>query len=482
MDSYDILNVTRDSSDKEIEIAYEDLKRKYDPSFNTSIHAYKKYREIVKAYECIKDEQRRKMYDLKENINQDIGGDKDVKLYDYNKVRESSNNVSIDYSKVESYSNVSKQDKEVEIQVSYLYKLLNLRYDLEYVRDVICKECSEFITCPSCGGEKVVECQKRIVWCPTCKGSGKVSVNCKSCGGSRSSTHKDMLSFYVDDDFKEFKGLGDEQGEYGRSNLKVRFVFYDKNNIEVSDDAIKINYYLSKKETFEGISKEYFSEIGAFKIEIPSFVANGYQKEVYFNNKKIVFTFYNEKYDGENIVRYLFINKRFKDKYIYFSEDYSFCNEEEKIDCSKMVKCESKIVVEGFGNKGLYGGVSGNLIINVIFNNDSDLLYTDKVKVVNSSRVFNLLGGRLDNIYHYGFKRENALVKKGDVYYYLSGDSKVRSKLKNYFLFKIICAFLWVLIPCLLLVIPYGNSAFISCIISLFVYIVLVNFLMEVEV
>ena len=60
MDSYDILNVTRESSDKEIEIAYSDLKRKYDPGFNTSIHAYKKYREICKAYEDIKDEQRRK--------------------------------------------------------------------------------------------------------------------------------------------------------------------------------------------------------------------------------------------------------------------------------------------------------------------------------------------------------------------------------------------------------------------------------------
>ena len=45
MDSYEILNVTRESTDKEIETSYNDLKGKYDPSFNTSIHAYKKYRE-----------------------------------------------------------------------------------------------------------------------------------------------------------------------------------------------------------------------------------------------------------------------------------------------------------------------------------------------------------------------------------------------------------------------------------------------------
>ena len=42
MDSYEVLGVSRDSSNKEIEVAYEDLKRKYDPSFNTSMKAYKK--------------------------------------------------------------------------------------------------------------------------------------------------------------------------------------------------------------------------------------------------------------------------------------------------------------------------------------------------------------------------------------------------------------------------------------------------------
>ena len=45
MDSYEILGVNKDSNDKEIEVAYLDLKRKYDPCFNTSVHAYKKYRE-----------------------------------------------------------------------------------------------------------------------------------------------------------------------------------------------------------------------------------------------------------------------------------------------------------------------------------------------------------------------------------------------------------------------------------------------------
>ena len=39
-----------------LEVSYEDLKRKYDPNFNTSIRAYTKYREVLKAYEDIKND------------------------------------------------------------------------------------------------------------------------------------------------------------------------------------------------------------------------------------------------------------------------------------------------------------------------------------------------------------------------------------------------------------------------------------------
>ena len=81
MNSYEILNVSKEASDKEIEVAYEDLKRKYNPSLNTSIHAYKKYREILKAYESIKDEQRRKMYNLQDEQDIETASHKEYELY-----------------------------------------------------------------------------------------------------------------------------------------------------------------------------------------------------------------------------------------------------------------------------------------------------------------------------------------------------------------------------------------------------------------
>ena len=289
MDSYSILGVNKEASDKEIQIAYEDLKRKYDPSFNTSIHAYKKYREIIKAYEDIKDEQKRKMYDLKDFSKKIVNEKKIYSLYDYNEsVKEDVKEV--DYSKVGDFKTFKYKDRELNVEVSYLYYLLNLRYDVEYFHNVKCKDCSEFVSCSTCSGEKVVEYKEDLIWCPKCHGTGKESVNCKTCGDNGFVEVKDSFSFYVDEYEKIFKGRGDEYNNY-KSNLIVKFDFYDKENVVVKDDTIEINYYLSKEETIKGLNKDYFSESGAFKLNVESFVQDGYKKEVEFNNKRIIFTF-----------------------------------------------------------------------------------------------------------------------------------------------------------------------------------------------
>lgn len=482
MDSYEILNVTRESTDKEIETSYNDLKRKYDPSFNTSIHAYKKYREIIKAYENIKDEQRRKMYNLEDNDSLKEKKEEAYDLYDFfSKEEVNVETKNIDYNKAEDLSASSYKDIEISIKLSYLYKLLNLRYELEYFHKVKCDSCEDFVTCPTCNGDKVVEYKEHMIWCPVCRGEGKVSVNCKKCGGSGYHLTKDKLAFYVEDSFNEFKGYGDDYGNNLKSNLKVTFDFYDKDNIKINGDVIEVDYHLTKEETLFGFNQEYFSEFGAFKLQVPSFVEDGYVEQFDFNNKKIVFKFYNDKYDGEDKQMYLFINKKYKNKIIYFDNDYSLCNFEETPECPNMVKCTSKIEIEGKGKDGKYGGRNGNLIVSVEFNGEDELVYTENVKVLNTSKLFNMLGGKVDDIYHYGFKGSNSLIKKDDGYYLLKGNNEEKTKLKNYFLFKVFSVLFWFMIPLLMLVIPYTQTMFIVLISVLVVYLVLINLIMEVE-
>ena len=478
MDSYKVLNITEDASDKEIEIAYMDLKRKYDPNFNTSIYSYKKYREVLKAYENIKDEQRRKMYSLKDNNTLVKKDSTNYELYDFSKIKlEESTTIDVEIVDYESET----MAKSIDVNISYLYYLLNLKANVNFKKRVKCKECSDFKICDVCGGDKVIEKNGKVVACPKCFGTGKVSSNCSKCedeGFHLVDVSKDII---VDSPVVVLKGEGDETID-NKGDLNINFIFYDKDNFIVKDDVIEIKYYLNKKQTFEGIKEDYFSENGCFKLEVNPFVENGYQQEILFSEKKIIYTFYNERIDGENKIKHLFINEKCKNEILYFNNDYSSFKDIKEYDFTNEVKIDEIIVVEGKGNKGLYGGKDGDLVIETIFSKRKETVYMDDIKDVLTSKMFNLLGGKIGDIYHYGFKGKNALIKRVDVYYLLKGNSSKKNKLKNYFVFKLISIVGWLLTPCLYFFLPYSKDFYLILLITFVAYFGVINLLMEVEV
>lgn len=481
MDSYEILNVSRDSSDKEIEISYEDLKKKYDPSFNTSIRAYKKYREILTAYEDIKNESRRKMYDLRDTASIKEDMEDEYKLFDYHSKKEDIEE-SVDYASLEEIKDVEKEDIVVRKSISYLYFLLNLKVDVSYSKMVNCGECSSYVDCPLCDGVGVVFYREKQVYCPKCHGVGKVSSNCHKCNGEGQYKKEENISFYVDNDIAELKGYGNEYYDGSVSNLKIVFDFYEKDNIVVKDNEIKINYYLSKEETLKGVKKEYYGENGVFKLEVASFVENGYREEILFNDKRIVFVFYNEAIDGNNKVNYLFINNNYMNSCVYFNDDYSECRLEESEKFVNRFSLKDETFLKGFGEKGKYGGKDGDLIIKCKFTKKNELEYIKDLEIIETSKLFNMLGGKFNNISHFGLKRDNYLLNKNGRYYLLSGNSSVKRRLKDYYLFRLICLLFWFIIPCLIFFIPYSQTMFIVLLAILSVYLVLVNLLMEVRV
>ncbi|TFG08296.1 MAG: J domain-containing protein [Promethearchaeota archaeon] len=63
-DFYQILGVDKDSSEKEIKIAYRKLAKKYHPDLNKKDpKAKEKFIKIKEAYETLKDPNKRKIYD-----------------------------------------------------------------------------------------------------------------------------------------------------------------------------------------------------------------------------------------------------------------------------------------------------------------------------------------------------------------------------------------------------------------------------------
>ncbi len=481
MDSYEILCVTRESDDKEIEISFEDLKKKYDPNFNTSIRAYTKYREVLKAYEDVKNDIRRKMYDLKDNIETVKEDNKQYNLYDFSQKKEDKKKEVIDYNNLEEANEIVRDDVIVNLKTSYLFYLLNLRIDFNYNRKVLCNECTSFITCPVCGGLKAVYYKEKQVYCPRCHGKGKISDYCDKCSDGQKSI-EEKISLYVDDQQIILNDLGNEYYDYTKSDLIVNFDFYDKENIQINGDEIFVKYYLSKEETMLGINRKYHGENGTFILQADSFVEDGFKKEIIFNGKKINFVFYNEKVDGNNKEYYLFINKDYMNKYLYFNEDYSKFSETKETLYFNEVKINKDIVIEEKGYEGNYGGKSGNLLIKCIFTNDKEIKYISDVEIVETSKIFNVLGGKVNGIRHYGFKKSNYLLASKDKYYLLSGKKEVKMPLKDYFMFKIISLVLLCLIPFLIFIIPYSVTMYVVLVSVLISYLILVNILMEVKI
>ena len=66
-DLYQILGVTKESSENEIKSAYRRLARKYHPDLNKdNKEAAEKFKEISCAYDILGDKEKRKKYDNKE--------------------------------------------------------------------------------------------------------------------------------------------------------------------------------------------------------------------------------------------------------------------------------------------------------------------------------------------------------------------------------------------------------------------------------
>ena len=62
-DYYSILNISNNSTKEEIIKSFRELAKKYHPDKNSSPNASEKFREIFEAYEILKNDEKRKVYD-----------------------------------------------------------------------------------------------------------------------------------------------------------------------------------------------------------------------------------------------------------------------------------------------------------------------------------------------------------------------------------------------------------------------------------
>lgn len=71
MNPYDVLEIPKDATDKDIKDAYRQLAKTWHPDKNKSPNAEEKFKEINKAYNILIDPQTRQMYDQTGSVDQD---------------------------------------------------------------------------------------------------------------------------------------------------------------------------------------------------------------------------------------------------------------------------------------------------------------------------------------------------------------------------------------------------------------------------
>ncbi|KAF5752679.1 chaperone protein dnaJ 1 mitochondrial [Tripterygium wilfordii] len=198
-DYYDTLGVSKNATASEIKKAYYGLAKKLHPDTNKEDpEAEKKFQEVSKAYEVLKDEEKRAQYDQ-------VGHDA-FEQQDGNGgfPGQGFHNPFDEFFRMDDmFGNMFKQklggqDAKVAIEISFMEAVQGCTKTINFKTDVPCSACGgEGVPpgvkperCRRCKGSGTIFSQKGIFsiqsTCPQCGGIGQtVSSVCKSCNGGK---------------------------------------------------------------------------------------------------------------------------------------------------------------------------------------------------------------------------------------------------------------------------------------------------------
>lgn len=188
-DLYEILGVSRESSQEEIKKSFRKLALKYHPDKSKGDKELEeKFKEISAAYEILGDKKSRQEYDIhghnKTNYNRGYSS------FDGFDINEMMNNAfgSDPFSRFNAFNGRNQHDSQKHINVN-----ANMSVGLEDILKGSNKVISYNIKkiCDKCNGKKTTE-SDGIKTCSKCRGSGRlsirndmvnISVTCNDCGG-----------------------------------------------------------------------------------------------------------------------------------------------------------------------------------------------------------------------------------------------------------------------------------------------------------
>ncbi len=267
-DLYEILHVKKTSSLEEIKSAYRRLARIYHPDINETNEGLEIFKQICHAYEILSDENKRKLYDIKNGFNKPSDTSE---LHSSSKSENVETKIEVEPSNERVFSkslseileeifvnakkktnsstqkNKSKPQKGEDIYTDVVISTKEAMLGSSRIVNVVQSK-----LCPNCEGKKFIN----EALCPLCKGHGEIS------------THKRINAIIPPNtkngDKIKIEGSGNFGQNGGKSgDLYLVITVNEKSLFTIKDDIVYMDLPITPYEAVLGAD-----------IEIPTFYQN----------------------------------------------------------------------------------------------------------------------------------------------------------------------------------------------------------------
>jgi len=469
MDYYKILKLSDKATEKEIEENFKVLCATYDPAFNTSPIAHKRYREVILAYQML---QNKKVLTLQEDNPNFVKEEYD--LYDYNKhnLEQEKGYQDQPLKDVKEYEKVlttkdiilDNYKYKKEIEVDYLEVILGSQKEVEVYQKNICPN-SKNITCDLCNGIGKVSYNQEIIVCPKCGGIKYINKCDCHHQGHLKKTSKELVNLQSIDLNKPLL----------IKDTYLTFKVLNKEKVKISKNEVFVEYDLSKDEVLHGFNKTFVTKEGPIEINTKE-----YEKDYIFSyeGKQIIIHFNRIPFDGNNIYKTILFDKKDINKNLYLNlETLTYSLEKNSNHLYKIVfhNDYGTINIKGEGEKGYLEGIDGDLILTYYgCSGYKPIGDNKKINIVNTTL--------LHNVCNLGFKGQYYLVETKECINLYTGKDKTKNYLSNYLLLRILVYFIWICIPLLLFVLPINKELFTSLCIITISYSLLANIILRIKI